>query len=485
MKNISLILITAAFVALSSCAKNDIGEELLPMTAQNNIAALMLDDADSTAAYEHYLLRLDAKADGDYRLSDEEITESLLKFCTPGNQAKTAGLSEKPTLSIKGIRPLNEPVALRSANDPRAAVPPVVVEFTSEQGDGYAVCSGDIRYRKIFSFVPSGSLDDTLNIKMLSIFYRSVSHSINDSIARFNSRVSTLQALNLEAEGASITPRLHPNHPDHNKIPLPNGMFCLGEEYIIDTDKEIYIGMKIKWDQNAPYNNAMPHKNELNNCFPDNTNNRAVVGCVPIAAGQAIAYKKYKYFKTIAPHWDAINNYSSIKGTQYEDVVAKFLREIADGVKVSFYNEGTAAYPKDLDIYLKELNSKDASVKHEYYNEDIVLKPDSIYRRFLLIYNAISKKNPVIISANDTHTNAGHSFVVDGAKHYSRTLYEVLGTEYEGVINKMYRHLATEENTYMSCNWGWGGKSDGLYDYYNLNPGIYEFNRWKGIFILK
>ncbi|MDE7356411.1 MAG: C10 family peptidase [Rikenellaceae bacterium] len=485
MKNISLIIIMTAVVALSSCAKNDIGEELSPMTAQSDIAALMLDGVDSTAAYEHYLLRLDAKADGDYRLSDEEITESLLRFCNPDSHAKTADVSEQPALTIKGIRPLNEPVALRSANDPRAAVPPVVVEFTSEQGDGYAVCSGDVRYQKIFSYVPSGSLDDTVNIKMLSLFYRSVSHSINDSIARFNSRVGTLQALNLEAEGTSITPRLHPNHPDHNKIPLPDGMFCLGEEYIINTDKESYLGMKIKWDQNAPYNNAMPHKNELSNCYPDNTNNRAVVGCVPIAAGQAIAYKKYKYFKNIAPHWDAINNYSSIKGSQYEDVVAKFLREIADGVKVSYTSKGTAAFPEDLDIYLKELNRKDASVKHEYYNGNVIFMPDSIYRRFLLVYNAISKKNPVIISVSDISAKVGHSFVVDGAKYYSGTLYEVLGTEYDGVVNKMYRHLSSDERLYISCNWGWGGKSDGLYDYYNLNPGIYEFNTWKGIFILK
>ncbi|MDE7134364.1 MAG: hypothetical protein K2N86_03690, partial [Rikenellaceae bacterium] len=170
MKNISLIIIMTAVVALSSCAKNDIGEELSPMTAQSDIAALMLDGVDSTAAYEHYLLRLDAKADGDYRLSDEEITESLLRFCNPDSHAKTADVSEQPALTIKGIRPLNEPVALRSANDPRAAVPPVVVEFTSEQGDGYAVCSGDVRYQKIFSYVPSGSLDDTVNIKMLSLF---------------------------------------------------------------------------------------------------------------------------------------------------------------------------------------------------------------------------------------------------------------------------------------------------------------------------
>ena len=60
-----------------------------------------------------------------------------------------------------------------AAKDDRSPVTPLVVEFDSPEGEGFAVCSGDKRYEKVFCYVPKGDIADTANLELLRYFFRS------------------------------------------------------------------------------------------------------------------------------------------------------------------------------------------------------------------------------------------------------------------------------------------------------------------------
>lgn len=88
--------------------------------------------------------------------------------------------------------------------------------------------------------------------------------------------------------------------------------------------------------------------------------------------------------------------------------------------------------------------------------------------------------------ASDTRLDVGHTFVVTGIQLYSSVLYEIIGMEYEGGINKIHKEINHETSLFkIECNWGFGGSSDGLYEYNNFNPSTYHFNEITGFAQLK
>ncbi len=464
LKTGTYTLLTVALCSLLSCAKSEIGETVAPDINISRLSnAVAVDDNSETTAWENYILRLDAEAKGNYRLTDEEAVSTVLSFAS-GGVGSSSGIQPFSTagIDIKGIAPLrNRPVML-AAKDDRSPVTPLVVEFDSPEGEGFAVCSGDKRYEKVFCYVPKGDIADTAKIEMLKHFYRSVEYDINDSIARFNAQIDSLHALGRNATYSTSTCK-------HGSI-LYNGMFCMGEEYIEHSKGEDYIGLKPKWHQDAPYNNRMPSKAEDTTVvYVSEINGRAVAGCVTIALGQSMAFKKYNIFPYITPAmWNDISNRADITGTVYEDVVARFIDELSIGLQRSFVPAGTGAYPSDLHDYLTSIKNKHG-VNFEYqknpkYSSE--QEKDALTDYFA---DAAKKKDPIVITADIKEISSAHAFVADGMKYSKGELNEIIGTETpDGGVNKMHKPLGFKHYLWINCNWGWADGSDGLYDYSNL-----------------
>ncbi len=173
--------------------------------------------------------------------------------------------------------------------------------------------------------------------------------------------------------------------------------------------------------------------------------------------------------------WNNINSMEDVSGTIYEDVVAKYLSEISYGMNPSFSQTGTSVKNGDLKNYLDKLVSthglKYDLIKYPQFNTFQEKESISSY-----IKNAINNNNILLLGANSSIDNSlAHSFVVDGAKYSMGTLYEIIGTEYEGGVNIMRKLLNNKCTLWVNCNWGWNGSSDGLYDYENLKPDINRF----------
>ncbi|MDE6482167.1 MAG: hypothetical protein K2L01_00170 [Rikenellaceae bacterium] len=241
------ILFLVPLCVLLSCAKSEIGDDAAPGVRISYMSdAVIGDDGREMTAKENFILRLDAEARGNYRISDKEAVNTVLSFTSGGVQTFSAD-----GINIKDIKPLRDrPVMLAVAGNTLSPVSPLVIEFDSPEGDGFAVCSGDKRYEKVFCYVPKGNITDTLDIEMLKHFYRSVEYDITDSIVKFNAQVDSLHAL---GRSATYSYSICPEHGTG----LQDGMFCMGEEYVEMDKYEKDLDLKIKWGQLYPYNKYM------------------------------------------------------------------------------------------------------------------------------------------------------------------------------------------------------------------------------------
>ncbi|MDE6483149.1 MAG: C10 family peptidase [Rikenellaceae bacterium] len=203
---------------------------------------------------------------------------------------------------------------------------------------------------------------------------------------------------------------------------------------------------------------------------------KVILGCVPVALGQAIAFKKYDYLPAISAMWNDINNIGDITGTRYEDVVAQYLSDLAYRLRISITPTGTNSKEWKMLKYLDSVkNIHKINFEHiEKPGYSTMQEKDILMNYFS---DAVQKKDPVIIMSEvkTKEGTAGHAFVVDGVKYSMGELYEIIGTEYGGGINKMYNTLGFKHYLWINCNWGWGGNSDGLYDYENLKIRKYDY----------
>ncbi len=163
-------LLTVALCSLLSCAKSEIGETVAPDINISRLSnAVAVDDNSETTAWENYILRLDAEAKGNYRLTDEEAVSTVLSFAS-GGVGSSSGIQPFSTagIDIKGIAPLRNRPSDGAEQRPFFSQPP-----SRKKEEGFAVCSGDKRYEKVFCYVPKGDIADTANLELLRYFFRS------------------------------------------------------------------------------------------------------------------------------------------------------------------------------------------------------------------------------------------------------------------------------------------------------------------------
>ncbi len=216
---------------------------------------------------------------------------------------------------------------------------------------------------------------------------------------------------------------------------------------------------RVKWHQDAPYNNYMPIIN----------GRHADAGCGPIAMAQAMSvYMWPNSYQNNEFNWPEMLALSpSETGIS---MVARLIEiigrpELAD---VVFTPQGTGCGLDDLIIAFKKLQYSNVTTAEEKYNvsgyNPIIVNDELRCNRPVIVRGSTSKN--VLSPKNVTHFWLLHGLFVQ-----NRTV----NYWHRSDIGQPELISSREETiTYQQCNWGWGGYMDGYYlsDVYDLTDGI-------------
>ena len=200
------------------------------------------------------------------------------------------------------------------------------------------------------------------------------------------------------------------------------------------------------WDQNAPYNNMTPLYDGVNH---------AATGCVATAMAQVMNYHKWpaatttamegytssKYGKKVDAvlanttiDWNnMIDDYRSSYTSKQGTAVANLMIYCGTSVKMDYGEESGASSAMAVQS-MKDFFYYDASARFIY-------RSGYSYQEWIeILYNEIAESRPVLFSGSST--TGGHAFIVDGY----------------------------DDEDFFHINWGWGGKSNGMYKVSLMNP---------------
>lgn len=175
--------------------------------------------------------------------------------------------------------------------------------------------------------------------------------------------------------------------------------------------------VKTKWSQRDPYNWKSPSSTCSGGYY--------LAGCGAIAASQVIAYYgkyKTKYDFASLTTQPTITTSSS---NYLKDQVSSFVESVGEGIKSRYGCDVTISYTTDTYSFFKNLgyNISKPINKHDSYE----------------LRKTLESKNLVL--CRGTSDSGGHIWVIDGFRQY----------------------LTYCSPSYVHCNWGWGGNSDGWY----------------------
>ena len=201
--------------------------------------------------------------------------------------------------------------------------------------------------------------------------------------------------------------------------------------------------IKTKWDQGAPYNNAItPY----------------VTGCVATAMAQIMYYHKWPWQpSTVIPSytlnftdntsttynslpsttfdWDSMKEvYSGAESDAENNAVATLMKYCGYSVRMNYGTGSSEASSSYIPNALKNYFGYDAGVKY------IKRSNYSIDEWESLIYDEISNERPVLYGGQKA-SGSGHEFICDG---------------YDG-------------SGLFHINWGWGGSSNGFFVLWTAN----------------
>ena len=182
------------------------------------------------------------------------------------------------------------------------------------------------------------------------------------------------------------------------------------------------------WDQWWGYNSSFDKTD-------DNITGHIPVGCTPIAIGQVMRYYKYPAYY----NWDNMPNDYGTKTT------SDFLLDIFTkcGTK---YNpgEGSATVFDNVPDVLKS------------YGYSCTKIGASSLTSYLL------EKSCISIISSTLDNNSGHTWVIEGSKHYtSHTEIELWTFRYPDNFSCINKEIKNDNsNLYFYANWGWGKYND-------------------------
>ena len=216
---------------------------------------------------------------------------------------------------------------------------------------------------------------------------------------------------------------------------------------IYDTEVAPLLG-RMRWDQDAPFNNYCPDYNGTYRC---------AAGCVAIAVAQIMAYHRWPAkgsgdavnYTDQSQHSVSVNFADSI--IDWDNILPDYLNGYnaaqASAIASLSYMVGAAHYMEySYSSGASEYYTPYALVANFGYDDGIAVVDRNNYSASQwaqIIKDEIDSRRPVMYTGATT-ANEGHAFVVDG---YNR----------QGLFH---------------VNWGWGGVSNGYYALSALNPTV-------------
>lgn len=195
--------------------------------------------------------------------------------------------------------------------------------------------------------------------------------------------------------------------------------------------------IKTKWAQNGVYQQSCPIMSN---------GERALVGCVAVAVGQVVAYLAPPH---ISYDWDRLVNignkddvYAESASAEDKELVADFLRYIADGVQTNYGATASGStIQKIINFYTNEILLPNIATHNDngqlYFQQQMKERLD-----FHLPINMCA-----------TFNEGKHAFIIDGYMVQRR---------YVNLTMSILRNV-------FHINWGWNGRGDGYYAFPNLN----------------
>ena len=223
--------------------------------------------------------------------------------------------------------------------------------------------------------------------------------------------------------------------------------------------------VKTTWDQGKPYNKFCPGGNGgASKLYP--------TGCVATALAQIMNYHKYPE-KGIGDHqysfkpadgdgrilsanfgetyydWgNMLDDYSNGYTDAQADAVATLMLHCGVAVEMGYTPSGSGSYGQEACLGIKKFfgyNKNARLYTRDYYTAESWMQ---------MVYEELSNNHPIYY-AGASESGGGHAFVIDG---YNQ----------DGMVH---------------VNWGWGGKSNGMYDIALLNPSGYKFTTQQDMII--
>ena len=289
--------------------------------------------------------------------------------------------------------------------------------FNSTDGKGFAIVAAEDELPEIIGYSATGHIDSQSMSDGLKLFLESYSQYVEDI------RKGVAIASDYSATRSSTLPA------------------------------EVEPIVKTQWNQPAPYNKYCP-----DDC---------PAGCVAVAMGQIMNYHKWPNIGTGASfttyngkaisvvfskseyRWDLMKNTTKELKEDEEaaDAVAKLLFDCGIALKMNYSKNGSSAFNENVPLALFNFfGYKHTTLVYDspdYYSskeEWLVKMKQEIVDGRPIYYSASSPKG----GGQDA---AGHAFVISGY----------------------------DEKDLVHVNWGWGGKDNGYYDIFRLDPGAYAF----------
>ena len=289
--------------------------------------------------------------------------------------------------------------------------------FNSTDGKGFAIVAAEDELPEIIGYSATGHIDSQSMSDGLKLFLESYSQYVEDI------RKGVAIASDYSATRSSTLPA------------------------------EVEPIVKTQWNQPAPFNKYCP-----DDC---------PAGCVAVAMGQIMNYHKWPNVGTGASfttyngkaisvdfskseyRWDLMKNTTKELKEDEEaaDAVAKLLFDCGIALKMNYSKNGSSAFDKNVPLALFNFfGYKHTTLVYDspnYYSskeEWLEKMKQELVDGRPIYYSASSPKG----GGQDA---AGHAFVISGY----------------------------DEKDMVHVNWGWGGKDDGYYDIFRLDPGAYAF----------
>lgn len=206
--------------------------------------------------------------------------------------------------------------------------------------------------------------------------------------------------------------------------------------------------IKVRWDQSTPYNAYCP----------ESGGQKALVGCVAVAMGQALSVLQYPA-RPVGKHADGNLEGLPYAPVDYDKEAPYDWENILDGFRDNYnevarllYHLGTSV---DMIYGINESGAytfevPKALVTHFSFPEDLYFqwreKYEGDWKQFIL--NELGAGRPLIYSGVDKQARAGHAFNIDG---------------YDGEAS-------------FHVNWGWSGQGNAYYSLDALRDDVMHMN---------